>query len=81
MKFINKGRKIDTDASERLRATRVLLGLTKVAFADEIGVDPNFLYMIETKKRELSVHLAIEICKKFPEIDFIWLITGLKNKH
>jgi DNA-binding XRE family transcriptional regulator len=78
MKFRNKGRMINTDCGPRLREFRESINETQVSFGEMVGLSENFIYKLETGRKELTLKTAIHICKAC-DMDFIWLLTGIKK--
>lgn len=65
---------------DRIKAIREDADLTQKEFADRIGVTMNYVYMMESGRREPSVATAREICRQFA-IDAHWLQTGEGPMH
>lgn len=80
MTFKNKGKTIDIDnRPKRLKAAITLVERYRVDFSEKCGYSDNFVYALITGRRVITLEIAQNICETYPEIDFIWLITGLKT--
>lgn len=65
---------------DRIKAIRKEAGMTMTEFGKRIGVTMNYVYMMESGKREPSVATAREICRQF-SVDAHWLATGEGPMH
>ena len=65
---------------DRIKAIRKEAGLTMAEFGKRLGVTMNYVYMMESGKREPSVATARELCRQFA-IDAHWLATGEGPMH
>lgn len=65
---------------DRIKAIRKEAGLTMAEFGKQLGVTMNYVYMMESGKREPSVATARELCRQFA-IDAHWLQTGEGPMH
>lgn len=65
---------------ERIKAIREDADLTQKEFADRLGVTMNYVYMMESGRREPSVATAREICRQF-SVNEVWLATGQGEMH
>lgn len=65
---------------DRIKAIRKEACMTMTEFGKRIGVTMNYVYMMESGKREPSVATAREICRQFA-IDAHWLQTGEGPMH
>ena len=62
---------------ERLRFVLRASGFAVGEFAREIGLpDSELLYRIKAGKAPLESGIAERICRRYPQIDFFWLLTG-----
>lgn len=60
---------------ERIRKIREDAGLTLAAFGERLGVTMNYVYMMESGRREPSPATMREICRQFGVWEE-WLLTG-----
>ena len=65
---------------ERIKAIRKESGLTMTEFGKRLGVSMNYVYMMESGRREPSTATARELCRQF-SIDEHWLATGEGEMH
>lgn len=65
---------------DRIRAIRKESGLTMTEFGKRLGVSMNYVYMMESGRREPSTATARELCRQF-SIDEHWLETGEGEMH
>ena len=66
---------------ERLRFVLRASGRAVGEFAREIGLpDSELLYRIKASKAPLESGIAERICRRYPQIDFCWLLTGEVRK-
>jgi hypothetical protein len=80
MTFKNKGKIIDIDnRPKRLKAAITLVERYRIDFSKNCGYSDNFVYALITGRRVITLEIAKHICETYPEIDYIWLITGLKT--
>ncbi len=54
-------RKFYTDFGKRVQELRLQQGLTQEALADIAGIDRSYLSQIETGKRRLALHVAVNL--------------------
>ncbi|MDB6124742.1 MAG: Helix-turn-helix domain [Pedosphaera sp.] len=69
----------EVEICHRLKAVRVERKLSRVAFADAVGVDSSFLSNIEHARAPVRYYLAKKICLDFL-ISERWLATGKEPK-
>jgi DNA-binding XRE family transcriptional regulator len=69
------------EIARRLRITRLALGFeTQAEFAGVLDdVAPQRWNNYESGRDRLTVNLALEICRKFPQITLDWLYRGDKS--
>lgn len=60
---------------DRIKAIRKDAGLTLAEFGERLGVSMNYVYMMESGRREPSAATAREICRQF-SVSEVWLFTG-----
>lgn len=65
---------------DRIKAIREDADLTQKEFADRLGFTMNYVYMMESGRREPSVATAREICRQF-SVNEVWLATGQGEMH
>lgn len=70
----NIGKKTDKDIGTRVRKVRKAAKKTQEWLAEKLGVDPNYISMIETGKRRLTTENAEKIAALFPPVRIQWLI-------
>lgn len=82
MIFKNKGHIIDVSSiPQRLRFAIMELDISVREAASRCkGVSQPSLHHYCKGTRSLSIEVAAQICKDL-DIDFIWLITGLKSNY
>ena len=61
--------------NERIKAVRKALRKTQSAFAEELGVTGNYVWMIENGKSDPSDRMIKDIVRLF-DVNEIWLRTG-----
>jgi len=55
-------------AGPRIRRVRTQLSLTQAAMAEELGISPSYLNLIERNQRPLTVQLLLKLSSQY-EID------------
>lgn len=60
---------------EQIKQLRKSLGMSQEKFAKEIGLTKNFISLVETGQRNLSIQSIKLICQLF-NVDEEWLETG-----
>ena len=60
---------------DRIKQIRLEKGLTQADFGERIGVSQNYIWMLETGKRDASRRAIRDICREFG-VSEIWLRTG-----
>lgn len=63
------------DFADRILYIRKEKGLSQNAFADELNLSQNFVWMMESGKRSPSDRTISDICRIFG-VDEVWLRTG-----
>lgn len=61
--------------NERLKQIRLEEGVSQEKFADRLGVSGNYIYLMESGKKDPSDRLLRDICREFG-VDEVWLRTG-----
>ena len=77
MKFVNKGRKIDTEVHRRFGQVLEQGGYSTYTAADMLGISRPAVQTYVDGSRKITIDMAAKICKTF-DIDYVWFITGLK---
>ena len=62
----------------RIRNYREELGLTREAFAEQVGISPQFLSEIESAKKGISVETLHKICTAF-QVSSDYFVFGKPN--
>ena len=65
---------------DRILKIRKENNLTQDAFAEQLGLSKNFVWMLEKGERDPSDRTISDICKKFG-ISEEWLRNGIKPMH
>lgn len=78
MKFINKGNRIDTDKiHKRFELIISQAGHSTYDAASILGISQPAIHTYCKGRRKITIEMAAKISKAY-DIDFVWLITGLK---
>ena len=64
----------------RIRNYREELGLTREAFAEQVGISPQFLSEIESAKKGISVETLHKICTAF-QVSSDYFVFGKPNMN
>lgn len=70
----NAGKKSNIELGNRVSKVRKASKQTQAWLAEQLGVEPNYISMIETGKRPLTVKNAQKIAALFPPVRFQWLV-------
>lgn len=70
--------KVRASVGRRIRDYREELGLTREAFAEKVGISPQFLSEIECAKKGISVETLHKICTAF-QVSSDFFVFGMPN--
>lgn len=71
---------INHEINDRFRVIRQDKGLSQVLFGNDLGVTKDVVASIENKRQNVSVHIIIELAKKF-DVNELWMLYGTGNKY